>query len=164
MQSYPEMVCSWIGLDSFCLGLAASCVRLFAVSFCTTPWHVFLVTPLQALTMSLAWTAMIEHAWKIFPKEVTISGIGVLATMFWFLPDIFSNLVGSQLYFKYGGPWLFRVTGTIGVVWTVFAIIYFRLTNSPSASLEPGRSEDDDVNIQSYDVGKDNNIDLYGVE
>ena len=75
--------------------------------------------------MSLAWTAMVEFTWKIFPKEITTSGLGVIGSMMWIAPSLFSNLIGSQLYHVHGGPWLFRFASLYSNPSLFFFILLF---------------------------------------
>ena len=91
---------------------------------CQEAWHILLIQPLNGIGVSLGWTAMIEHCWAIFPKEITTTAIGILVSFHWIGPSIGVNVVGSQLYRKYGGPPLFRAMSYIAGSWCILMLIY----------------------------------------
>jgi len=106
------------------LGIASTALRLWLLCQCQQAWHILLIQPLNGIGVSLGWTAMIEHCWAIFPKEITTTAIGILVSLHWIGPSIAVNLVGSQLYQKYGGPPVFKGMSYIAGAWCVIMLIY----------------------------------------
>ena len=122
--------------------------------------------------MSLAWTAMVEFTWKIFPKEITTSGLGVIGSMMWIAPSLFANSVGATLYHLHGGPWVFRGMAIIGGVWLVVMIIYFEFCGGKEQPVEPVQfsnisekwNHNDDQKQSCEEIGYNHDVDLHGVE
>jgi len=106
------------------IGIASTALRLWLLCQCTEAWHILLIQPLNGIGVSLGWTAMIEHIWAIFPKEITTTAIGILVSFHWIGPGIGVNIIGGQLYRKYGGPPLFRTMSYIAGSWCVIMLIY----------------------------------------
>lgn len=120
-------------------GMSLYSVRLVVLSFARSPWAVLPLSLMGGVAQSLAWTAMIEKTWMIFPKQITNTAIGILVTFHYTTPSILSNVFGAMLYHHFGGVSLFRVMAAINAVWCLIMFLYYVVGNKSTQS--NGRKE-----------------------
>ena len=102
--------------------------KLVLLSFCNTSVHVFLLQPLSGMERGLAFSAMIEEIWMMFPKTATTSGIILYHILQGFAPKTISSSVDGFIYHKYGAMCLFRGVAVVVALWSVFVTIVFEIS------------------------------------
>lgn len=129
-----SIVCLTIGIFSFC-------PRYILISYCANKWLMLPIQLFHGFGMSLAWAAQVEHAYNIFPKEVTTGALGLIASINFIISSVVTNIAGGSLYYRYGGRSLFRGAAILSGVWSVVMCVYFGvkyMSKKKDVTLETG--------------------------
>lgn len=141
-------------IPSLIIGLLSFTPRYILMSYIENPYFVLISQPLHALGLALAWSAIVEHTYKLVPPEIKVSAIAIMSSIVFVASAAAVNIGGGLIYDAYGGRLFFRYSGIMAGIWTVIMICYFKFqqrkisstvaveTNVSSAVVEEARYPD----------------------
>ena len=89
------------------------------------PFEVFVsIQLLNAFELPLSFTAMMEHIFKISPKEIRMTMNAIMTAMYFQFSALVGYICGSKIYEVYGGANLFFGHALICGTWAVLMIMY----------------------------------------
>ena len=107
------------------IGMLLSFVRLLSISYSTKLWQVALIQLFYGFGFALSWSAIMEHTHKVTPKEIHVTMVNIVCTIYLSISAIVGNMAGGVLYDTFGGRILFRYSGALCGAWTIFMIMYY---------------------------------------
>ena len=123
-SSYIIKACGG-SIASVFIGISSWVLRLVLTSYCQHAYSLLAIQLLHGACLSLSWTAQVQHVYEIFPKEVTTTALGLLIQLHFSLSGIITNVIGGQVYNKYGGRAVFRGAACVGGGWLIVMVLYF---------------------------------------
>ena len=114
-------------IPSIAIGTLSYLPRFMLMTYVTNPWLMLPIQLFHGLGLSLSWAAEMEHTYKIFPKEIKLTAITIVSSIYFVAAGAIANILGGIVYHKYGGIVLFRGTGVFCGAWSIFMTLYYGL-------------------------------------
>ena len=146
------------------LGIFSYFPRFMLTSYCRKLWIMPMIQLFHGIGYSLSWAAQIEHALRIFPKEISTTAFGLISSL-----HLVAKVVGYSsygiIYHKYGGPNLFRGVAILACVWSLIMTIYFGMKHRISKrkdkpTVAVRQTNDIELEDVSAELGQSNDIEL----
>lgn len=109
------------------VALGFMCVRLFANSLATAPWHFLLVQCLHGPTFALVWVAGVAYADELAPAHLKATSQGLFTSTLNGLGGALGALIGGFLYDAFGAVKMFSYA-SLGLL--ILATLYLILNKT----------------------------------
>ena len=106
------------------IGVFSYFPRYMLMSYISNPWWMLPVQLVHGVGLGLSWTAQMEYSYKIFPPEIKMTGISIVSSIHTVATASIAHALGGFIYTEYGGRWLFRGTGILCGIWSIFIAFY----------------------------------------
>lgn len=145
------------------LGILATFIRLIVASYSTQYYQIILIQGINGMAITLSWSAIMEHTWTIFPKEITTIAVNIIWVINGTIPGLVARIAGGYIYQYIGGAKLFRIMAMILGSWLIFMIFYYEIL-SKKKSIHDGGDEKDkekydiELQLESKVIEKENDV------
>ncbi|XP_076033205.1 uncharacterized protein LOC143020621 isoform X2 [Oratosquilla oratoria] len=128
------------------LGLLVYVVRMIGYSLMNNPWMVMPFEALESITVSLSGAAAVTYAGHLATPTTLATLQGLYGGLHYGVGNGLGSLVGGFLLKPLGPRLTFRLTavvsGTVGFLYYVLHIFFFRKNSSPDEQAKPEEAED----------------------
>ena len=123
------------------LGVLSWSARFLMISYFQNQWLIMSTSILHAFGFALFWAAAIESAYKLSPKQISTTMLGILNAVYCGLGTLIASILGGMLYDKYGGRMLFRGVSFAYLIWGLLVFLdgmFLKKRNSKNARTNDG--------------------------
>ena len=107
------------------LGMFSYSVRFLVMSY-RVPYGILVaVQTLHSLGFALSFAAMMEHVHEISPAQINVTMNSIMMMMFFSVSNLLANMLGGEIYQKYGGRQLFFGKAILCGIWGGLMIMYY---------------------------------------
>ena len=123
---FSEQIISRVGgnMNAMCLSCFVWCFRYICISLMKNPYVFLAIEVSHGLSYSLFTIASLRHVGDISDPGTLATMCGVRNALYFQLSTVLANFVGGQLYNRFGGAVLFRMTSFACAAWGGVMICY----------------------------------------
>ena len=115
--------------NALCLACLSYVVRFLSFAFISNPWLSIPIHTLQTLGLGLALVTQVLYVKENTDPRIHTTMLSIMNTTFFGVGFIAANVVGGQVFSRYGGQATFTYFGLLATAWSIvlLAVIFVKL-------------------------------------
>ncbi|XP_066927428.1 major facilitator superfamily domain-containing protein 6-like [Clytia hemisphaerica] len=117
--------------NALCLACLSYVVRFLAFAFISNPWFSIPIHILETLGFGLGLVTQVLYIKRNTDPRIHTTMLSIMNTTFFGVGFIAANIIGGQVFSRYGGQATFKYFGLLATAWSIvlLVVIFIKLCN-----------------------------------